>query len=184
MSNLTDIHPKVFISYAWANNNTTSFVLNLAKRLVQHGVEVVLDRWSLKEGQDKYSFMEKTVNDASITNVLLVCDKAYKERADARRGGVGDETTVITPEIYGNASQTKFIPILLERDDNGNDYLPAYIKSRLYVDFFNENGYCENDFEYYDFFIWESFIGTIALLWKHEQYSAIYDLISKKIFFT
>lgn len=78
MSNLTDIHPKIFISYAWANNNTTSFVLNLAERLVQHGVEVVWDRWSLKEGQDKYSFMEKTVNDDSITNVLLICDKAYK----------------------------------------------------------------------------------------------------------
>ena len=320
MSNLTDIHPKIFISYAWANNNTTSFVLNLSRRLSAHGVEVILDRWSLKEGQDKYSFMEKTVNDASITNVLLVCDKAYKERADARRGGVGDETTVITPELYGNANQTKFIPILLERDDNGNDYLPAYIKSRLYVDFSNENdyessyekllrrlydkpsyrqpplgkppawleedsvnynelnilvkktenlkenvpykfqglkikftetlikilndlrfpndkldaeslikkidslkpirdiyfdfliativsgyfssdfvktlfeelynrvptsaknGYSENDFEYYDFFIWESFIGSIALLWKREQYSAIYDLVSKKYF--
>ena len=107
MSNLTDIHPKVFISYAWANENTSSFVLHLAKRLVQHAVDVVLDRWSLKEGQDKYSFMEKTVNDTSITNVLLVCDKAYKERADDRRGGVGDETTVITPEIYGNANQTR-----------------------------------------------------------------------------
>ena len=146
MSNLTDLHPKIFISYAWANNNTTSFVLNLSRRLSAHGVEVILDRWSLKEGQDKYSFMEKTVNDDSITNVLLVCDKAYKERADARRGGVGDETTVITPEIYGNASQTKFIPILLERDDNGNDYLPAYIKSRLYVDFSNENDY-ESSYE-------------------------------------
>lgn len=45
-----------------------------------------------------------------------------------------------------------------------------------------KNGYCESNFEYYDFFIWETFIGTIAILWKHEQYSAIYDLIHKKYF--
>ena len=27
-----------------------------------HGVEVVLDKWDLKEGQDKYVFMEQCVN--------------------------------------------------------------------------------------------------------------------------
>ena len=45
-----------------------------------------------------------------------------------------------------------------------------------------KNGYRERDFEYYDFLLWESFIGTITLLWKYEKYSAIYDLISKKYF--
>ncbi len=37
-----------------------------------------------------------------------------------------------------------------------------------------KNGYRERDFEYYDFLLWESFIGTITLLWKYEKYSAIY----------
>lgn len=73
--------------------------------------------------------------------MMTVCNKVYKEHADARNKGFGDKTTVITSEIYGNAYQTTFIPILLERDDKGNDYLPSYIKSRLYVDFSNENDY-------------------------------------------
>ena len=103
MSNIIDKYPKVFISYAWTNENTVNFVSDLAKRLVQHGVDVIWDKWSLQEGQDKYAFMEKSVNDDSISHVLLICDKAYKERADSRRGGVGDETTVITPKIYQNA---------------------------------------------------------------------------------
>ena len=30
--------------------------------------------------------------------------------------------------------QEKFIPIIAERDDEGNEYLPAYIKTRIYID--------------------------------------------------
>lgn len=42
--------PKVFISYSWSSD---AMVLELAQRLVAHGVDVVLDKWDLKEGQDK-----------------------------------------------------------------------------------------------------------------------------------
>lgn len=41
MSNLIDKHPKVFISYSWANENTVNFTSDLAERLVQHGVDVM-----------------------------------------------------------------------------------------------------------------------------------------------
>ena len=59
--------PKVFISYSWSSD---ALVLDLAQRLVSHGVDVVLDKWELKEGNDKYKFMERCVNDADITKVL------------------------------------------------------------------------------------------------------------------
>ena len=55
--------PKIFISYAWGSSD---LVLELAQRLVSHGVDVVLDKWDLKEGQDKYAFMERCVNDPEI----------------------------------------------------------------------------------------------------------------------
>lgn len=42
--------PKIFISYSWGSSE---LVLELAQRLVAHGVDVVLDKWDLKEGQDK-----------------------------------------------------------------------------------------------------------------------------------
>lgn len=47
---------KVFISYSWTKSD---LVLQVANRLMSHGVEVVLDKWDLKEGQDKYVFMEQ-----------------------------------------------------------------------------------------------------------------------------
>ena len=109
--------PKIFISYAWGSSD---LVLELAQRLVSHGVDVVLDKWDLKEGQDKYAFMERCVNDSEITKVLIICDKAYAQKANERTGGVGDETVIISSEIYGNTKQEKFIPIIAEkmRKDN------------------------------------------------------------------
>lgn len=123
--------PKIFISYAWGSSD---LVLELAQRLVSHGVEVVLDKWDLKEGQDKYAFMERCVNDSEITKVLIVCDKEYAQKANDRTGGVGDETVIISSEIYGNMKQEKFIPIIAERDEEGQPYVPTYIKTRIYID--------------------------------------------------
>ena len=53
--------PKIFISYSWSSD---ALVLELANRLVFHGVDVVLDKWDLKEGNDKYEFENyKIMND-------------------------------------------------------------------------------------------------------------------------
>ena len=123
--------PKIFISYSWSSD---TLVIDLANRLVSHGVDVVLDKWDLKEGNDKYKFMERCVNDSSITKVLIICDKAYAQKANDRTGGVGDETVIISSEVYGNARQEKFIPIIAERDEEGKEYVPTYIKTRIYID--------------------------------------------------
>ena len=121
--------PKTFISYAWGSDD---LVLELAQRLVSDGVDVVLDKWELKEGQDKYAFMERCVNDPEITKVLIVCDKAYAQKANERSGGVGDETVIISSEIYGNMKQEKFIPIIAERDEEGQ-HMYLYISKQEYT---------------------------------------------------
>ena len=135
--------PKIFISYSWSSD---ALVLELANRLVFHGVDVVLDKWDLKEGNDKYEFMERCVNDPSITKVLIICDKAYAQKANDRTGGVGDETVIISSEVYGNARQEKFIPIIAERDDEGKEYVPTYIKTRIYIDLSDPKKY-ESEYE-------------------------------------
>ena len=135
--------PKIFISYSWSSD---ALVLELAQRLVSHGVDVVLDKWDLKEGQDKYAFMERCVNDPEITKVLIICDKAYAQKANNRTGGVGDETVIISSEIYGNMNQEKFIPIIAEKDEDEKPYVPAYIKTRIYIDLSDPNAY-EEEYE-------------------------------------
>jgi len=126
--------PRVFISYSWTSDEHSAWVMDLASRLRQDGVETILDRWHLKPGQDKYEFMEQMVRDPTIQKVLMVCDSRYAEGADGRKGGVGDETQIITPEVYSAADQTKFLPLIAERDERGNPYKPLYLKARIHID--------------------------------------------------
>lgn len=136
---MLDRTPKVFISYSWTSKEYQESVISLAKRMRHDGVDVKLDVWDLKEGQDKYVYMEKCVVDDSIDKVIILSDKIYAEKADHREGGVGSETTIISAEIYDDADQRKFIPVVMERDDYGRVYLPKYLKSRIYCDLSGEN---------------------------------------------
>jgi len=125
---------KVFISYCWTTQEHESWVHNLAVRLVSNGVDVKFDKWDLKEGQDKFSFMESMIQDETIDKVLIICDKGYKEKADKREGGVGTETQIITPDLYCKVNQTKFIPIIAEQGDSFDSYMPTFIKSLIGID--------------------------------------------------
>ncbi|MBO8169192.1 MAG: TIR domain-containing protein [Thermoanaerobacteraceae bacterium] len=138
--------PKVFISYSWTTPQHEEWVIDLATRLCNHGVDVVIDKWSLKEGQDKYAFMEQMVVDEGIDRVLIICDKGYMDKANARKGGVGDETAIISSEVYNKAHQEKFIPIIAEKDSDGKPYLPVFIKSRIYIDLSDDTCY-EREYE-------------------------------------
>jgi hypothetical protein len=125
---------KVFISYSWSSELHQNWVISLANRLVQDGVDVKFDKWDLKEGHDKYSFMESMVKADDIDKVLIILDKKYTERADERKGGVGTETLIITPQVYENALQEKFIPIVCEVDENDKAFLPVYLAGKIYID--------------------------------------------------
>jgi hypothetical protein len=126
--------PKIFISYSWTTPEHESWVISLAERLVSDGVDVSIDKWDLKEGHDKFNFMETMVKSPEIDKVLIILDKKYSEKADQRAGGVGTETQIISPSIYSNVSQEKFIPIVSERDDEGNAFIPTYLEGRIYID--------------------------------------------------
>ena len=66
---------KAFISYSWSNAEHEDWVLDLATRLRESGVDAILDKWDLKEGQEANAFMEKMVSDEEITKVIIVSDK-------------------------------------------------------------------------------------------------------------
>lgn len=64
--------PKVFISYSWSPEQNKDKAKELAERLFSDGIHVIMDIWDLQEGQDKYAFMERMVNDETINKVLLL----------------------------------------------------------------------------------------------------------------
>ena len=136
--------PKLFISYSWSNPDHEAWVLQLATELRESGVDVILDKWDLKEGHDANAFMEKMVSDPSIKKVVLICDKIYAEKTDGRRGGVGTEAQIISAEIYVKETQDKFVAVVRERDPEGKAYLPTYYKSRIYIDLSDPSDYAKN----------------------------------------
>lgn len=136
--------PKVFISYSWTSPNHQALVKQWADQLLSDGVDVVLDVYDLKEGDDKYAFMERMVTDEAVTHVLVVSDKAYSEKADARKAGVGTESQIISREVYEKVSQSKFIPIVCEIDEKGNPFLPTFLKSRIWINFTTSEAANEN----------------------------------------
>lgn len=130
----TNVIPSVFISYSWSSERHEEWVINLATRLRKDGVDAFIDKWRLKPGHDRFAFMEKTINSEDIHKVLVVCDKGYKEKADQRKGGVGVETQVISNNVYTRVRQEKFIPVLSERGEDGEEFVPTYMTSLIYID--------------------------------------------------
>jgi hypothetical protein len=116
-------NPRVYISYCKKNEDYQERVLRLAERLRRSGVDVILDQWDLRPGQDTNAFIEMSIRDAE--KVLILCEKEYTERANNREGGVGKETTIITPDVYGQYRQEKFIPVVMETPL----LVPAYLRS-------------------------------------------------------
>jgi hypothetical protein len=137
-------HPKLFISYSWSNPDHEKMVLELAVNLTESGVEVILDKWDLKAGHDAYVFMEQMVNDPDIHKVACIMDKAYAEKADGRAGGVGTESQIISKELYSKTDQSKFVAVVTEKDEQGQPYLPAFFRARIYIDLSSPDHYSEN----------------------------------------
>lgn len=124
------------------------------------GVDVVLDVWALREGDDKYAFMEKMVTDESISHVLVFSDSEYTTKSDARKAGVGTESQIISREVYSKVQQSKFIPIVCEFEESGEPFLPTFLKSRIWIDFSSPEAANEN---------WEKLIRLLYGKPAHEK---------------
>ncbi len=141
--------PEVFISYSWGDAEYLQWVREFAEELQDNNIKVHLDQWLLREGDNKYLFMERMVSNPKITKVLILCDEKYKKKADDREGGVGTETTIITTEIYDEVKSAegsqKFIPVLTQRDaETNSEFLPVFLKGRIYIDFSDDNHRAES----------------------------------------
>jgi hypothetical protein len=132
------ITPKVFISYSWSSEEHEQWVEELATELIQAGIKVVLDKWDLKPGHNAFAFMQQMVNDPTIDKVLVVCDEVYSRKAnELGSSGVSTETQIISPIVYSNARQERFVAVVTQRDEFGKAFLPTYLTSSFYLDFSN-----------------------------------------------
>lgn len=127
---MTDQVPLVFISYSHDSEDHKEWVLQLAIRLVENGVDVLLDQWDLALGDDVPKFMERA---KECTRVLMICTKPYVDKADEGIGGVGYEAMIVTGELVKDLGTNKFIPVV--RQNEVDVILPVSVSTRRWVDF-------------------------------------------------
>lgn len=122
---------KVFISYSWESDEHKERVRKVSEILESDGLEVTLDQWDLKPGDELALYMERAIAESDY--VLIVCSETYKRKSDQRLGGSGYEARLMSAEIAMNQHIKKFIPITF-----GGDWIkiaPEFLKGNLYVDF-------------------------------------------------
>jgi hypothetical protein len=134
--------PRVFISYAHTTDQQREWVIEFSGSLRASGIEAILDFWDLRPGDDRIVFMEDAI--ATSKYVLLICTPEYAEKANARRGGVGYESMVVTGQLANSLSANKFIPIL--RAGDWKMSLPNWLQTRLGIDLRNDP-YSPSEFE-------------------------------------
>jgi hypothetical protein len=139
--------PKAFISYSHDTLEHKKWVLELAIRLRNNGIDAIIDQFELKPGDDVPHFME--TNLAKADKVLMICSERYVEKANNGEGGVGYEKMIVTSNLLQTINENKVIPIIRQ---NGNMDLPTFLKSKLYINFSKND-----DFE----FTYDNLVRTI-----------------------
>src|ERR1700733_11557165 len=122
--------PLIFISYSHDSPDHKRWVLDLAAKLRQNGVEVTIDAWDLRPGDDIPKFMERGVRAAN--RVLMICSELYVSKANDGVGGVGYEAMIVTGELIRDLGTAKFIPVI--RQTAKPPLLPLFVSTRLYLD--------------------------------------------------
>jgi len=122
--------PKVFISYSHDTPEHKMWVMKLAQKLMDNGIEVMLDMWELGPGDDIARFMERGLKEAD--RVLMVCTGKYVQKAEGGQGGVGYEKMIMTADYMKQVDSKRVIPIIRQ---NGTAHVPAFLGTKLYMDF-------------------------------------------------
>jgi hypothetical protein len=134
MSNKKTPHdrvPTVFVSYSHDSPEHRRWVVEFVSRLVNNGINVMIDQWDVGPGHDLAKYMEQSVSDAD--RVLLICTEKYVAKANDGLGGVGYEAMIVTSELMRNLGSAKFIPIV--RQTSPDTILPKALGTRYYINF-------------------------------------------------
>lgn len=99
----------VFISHTSSTENQKEWVKRFASKLEKNGITTILDLNNLPYGVRIPDFMEQALTISDYT--FIICTPEYKKKADARSGGVGYETGIITGDVFENHNDRRYITI-------------------------------------------------------------------------
>jgi len=121
---------EVFVTYSWDNDEHCERIVSFTNFLRQSGFNAEIDRMLIQEESaiDFKKMMHKAMTD--YKKVIVVLSKGYKEKAEAFRGGVGNEYTLILNDIEANKNKY----ILVSLDGINDDIAPLFFKGREILD--------------------------------------------------
>ena len=118
---------RVFISHTSTSAEATEWVKELALFLIDNGVTARLDKFHLRRGMDLPQWM---CNELALANkVIVICDEAYKQKADGRVGGVGWETMIIQGDIARLPLDSTKYQVIVRAEDM-HQGLPTYLRTK------------------------------------------------------
>lgn len=118
---------RVFISHTSKAADSIEWVKSLALYLIDQGIQARLDKFHLRRGMDLPQWM---CNELALANkVVVVCDEAYKQKADGRLGGVGWETMIIQGDIANLPLDSTKYQVVVRTIDMEKG-LPMYLRTR------------------------------------------------------
>lgn len=132
--------PSVFISYSHDDDLHKEWVYKLACKLVENGVNTLLDQWDVQLGSNLIAFMEKGLSNSD--RVLVICSDKYNKKSNDGMGGVGYEKIILTSELFQNQDTAKFIPCI--RGVAEKLKTPISLSGRTYIDFSDDSAFEKN----------------------------------------
>jgi len=130
------MNEKVFVSYAHSSPAFSDRVLDFSNTLRKLGVDCEIDQYEESPPEGWPKWMLRQIQEAKF--VLVICSETFYRRANDFSGcpdglGVKWETTLILQQLYMlNVSNTKFIPILMNRGDK--DHIPLPLQPYTFYD--------------------------------------------------
>lgn len=138
--------PSCFVSYASGDPAHDRWIeRSLATDLRNAGIEVILDQWHSKPGVSISRFIEQIER---VGFVAVVGTTRLREKYDS-----SDADPVIAPELklvndrlmLRESESERIIPLLLEGDPKTT--FPPLLKTKVFIDFRNEDAYFERMFD-------------------------------------
>lgn len=128
--NLANKLPQCSIVYTHDDDEHKAWVLALARRLRDDGVNALIDHWLMAPGDQLAHKMEQLIDHAD--HIVAICTPRYKAKANNRTGGAGYEGNLIAYHILSPDNVKRIIPVL--RSGSENESIPALLAGRLFVD--------------------------------------------------
>ena len=125
----------VFVTYSWDSEEHNEKAIAFTNFLRDNGFYAEIDKMIIQDesAKDFKIMMHKGMTD--FKKVIVILSAGYKEKAEAFKGGVGNEYLLILKDIEENPNKY----ILISFEGFKNEIVPLFFKSREIIDLSEDN---------------------------------------------